>query len=164
MRKWAPLGVFLALAAATSVALLPLCGVLHRCGCRAPWSGGETLCNVHNLEGPHCPWCEHKVLGGLANGGNPGRAGPRFPAGSATGGVIEPDGAWLAVGALPLALLVSGGAAWLLTDYPHFVVDGARARLGIPAGPLRCVVSGPGKGPSCCAEGRPAGARPSPAP
>lgn len=163
MRKWAPLGVFLALAAATSVALLPLCGVLHRCGCRAPWAGGETRCNVHNLEGPHCPWCEHNALGGLGTAGTLGGQGLVFLVVRRRGGSLSRT-ALATLGALPIALLASGGAAWLLTDYPHFVVDGARARLGIPAGPLSCVVSGPGQGPSCCAQGRPAGARPSPEP
>ncbi|MFI4945105.1 MAG: hypothetical protein ACHP85_17695, partial [Burkholderiales bacterium] len=40
--------------------------------------------------------------------------------------------------ALPLAAVVAGGIAWLPTDYPHFLVHDARARLGLPAGPIHC--------------------------
>ena len=156
MRKWAPLGVFLALAAATSVALLPLCGVLHRCGCRAPWAGGASRCNVHNSQGPHCPWCEHRALGGLAAAGTIGGQGLAFLWVRRRGAPLGRS-ALAAVGALPVTLLVSGAAAWLLTDYPHFVVEDARARLRIPAGPLRCVVAGPIAGGRCCPGGQPAG-------
>ena len=37
---------------------------------------------------------------------------------------------------LPLAFVLSAGVCWLATDYPHFLVEDARGRLGIPAGPL----------------------------
>ena len=36
---------------------LPACGLLFRCGCSFPWSGGVAGCNIHNLSGPKCPWC-----------------------------------------------------------------------------------------------------------
>lgn len=35
----------------------PYCGLLFRCGCTWPWSGGWGNCNVHNPTGPKCPWC-----------------------------------------------------------------------------------------------------------
>jgi hypothetical protein len=154
MRRWASLGVFLALATATGVALLPLCGVLHRCGCRAPWAGGESRCNVHDAEGPHCPWCEHKALGGLAAAGTIGGQGVAFLLVRRRGGSVGRS-TLAAVGALPVTLLVSGGAAWLLTDYPHFAFENARERLGVAKGPLRCVVARPKGGAACCLEGRP---------
>jgi hypothetical protein len=154
MRRWVSLGVFLALATATGVALLPLCGVLHRCGCRAPWAGGESHCNVHNSEGPHCPWCEHRALGGLAAAGTIGGQGLAFLLVRRRGGPLRRS-ALAAVGVLPVSLLVSGAAAWLLTDYPHFLVENARERLGVPKGPLRCVLAGPRTGASCCPEARP---------
>jgi hypothetical protein len=50
------------------------------------------------------------------------------------------QGALAAVAVLPVGLALSGAATWLATDYPHFIVEDARARLGIPNGPLRCVV------------------------
>ena len=149
MRRWAPLGLFLALAAVTGVALLPLCGVLHRCGCRAPWAGGERLCNVHNASGPHCPWCEHRVLGGLATAGTIGGQGLAFLLMRRRGGTLA-QSALVAVGVLPFALLGSGASAWLLTDYPHFVLENVRERLGVPKGPLRCVRGDSRTAAPCC--------------
>lgn len=153
MRRWAPFGVFLALAAATGVALLPLCGVLHRCGCKAPWAGGKSRCNVHNSQGPHCPWCEYTALGGLATAGTIGGQGVTFLLVRRRGGSTGRS-ALAALGILPVSLVVSGAAAWLATDYPHFLLEDARARLGVPAGPLHCVVRPPNT--SCCSQGSPA--------
>jgi hypothetical protein len=45
---------------------MPACDMLHRCGCRPFWNGGGEACDVHGSRGPHCPWCEHWPLGGLA--------------------------------------------------------------------------------------------------
>lgn len=33
------------------------CNFLFKCGCTWSWAGGWKDCNVHNLEGPRCPWC-----------------------------------------------------------------------------------------------------------
>lgn len=33
------------------------CNFLFKCGCTWNWDGGWTNCNVHNTEGPRCPWC-----------------------------------------------------------------------------------------------------------
>ncbi len=141
--------MFLALSAVTGVALLPLCGALHRCGCQAPWEGGRSRCNVHNPQGPHCPWCEYEALGGLATAGTIGGQGLVFLWVRRRSGSTG-RGALAAVVALPFTLLASGAAAWLLTDYPHFVLENARERLGVPKGPLHCVVAGPRAGMACC--------------
>merc|ERR1711934_57455 len=36
----------------------PMCDFLFRCGCVVNWKGGWNNCNIHNPEGPHCPFCE----------------------------------------------------------------------------------------------------------
>ena len=33
------------------------CNFLFKCGCTWNWDGGWKDCNVHNVEGPRCPWC-----------------------------------------------------------------------------------------------------------
>ena len=33
------------------------CNFLFKCGCTWNWDGGWKDCNVHNTEGPRCPWC-----------------------------------------------------------------------------------------------------------
>jgi hypothetical protein len=33
------------------------CDFLFKCGCTWEWDGGWKDCNVHNSEGPRCPWC-----------------------------------------------------------------------------------------------------------
>jgi hypothetical protein len=123
--------------AALSAALLtPLCGVLHRCGCSPPWSGGHGRCNIHRPEGPHCPWCEHRALAVLAAALTVGgetlvfRAARRRSA-TATAALV-------AALALPPITITAGALAWLPTDYPHFLVEDARARMGLPAGPIPC--------------------------
>ena len=40
--------------------------------------------------------------------------------------------------ALPLLSVAGGALAWLPTDYPHFLAENARSRLGLPAGPIPC--------------------------
>jgi hypothetical protein len=127
---------FLAVAAVSALLLTPICGILHRCGCRAPWAGGETFCNARAALGPHCPWCEHRVLGGLATAGVFG--GQLLVFGLALRRTAIPGAAALALAALPLLSVGVGALAWLPTDYPHFLVHDARARLGLPAGPLHC--------------------------
>ena len=34
------------------------CNLIFQCGCTWPWAGGSSNCNIHNPNGPHCPWCE----------------------------------------------------------------------------------------------------------
>lgn len=34
-----------------------ICGVVSNCGCTWPWAGGWKKCNIHNHDGPRCPWC-----------------------------------------------------------------------------------------------------------
>lgn len=131
---------FLAVAvigAVTAVLFLPLCGVLHRCGCQAPWSGGDAHCNVHRPQGAHCPWCEHRVLGGAALVLVPGsqllvyRVARRRQSPTLACGV--------AILSLPFVSVGLAAFLWLPTDYPHFLAREARARLGLPAGPIPCV-------------------------
>ena len=55
---------FLATVAVTSVVFVDFCDLLFACGCDALWSGGVAGCNIHEAAGPHCPWCEHPLLGG----------------------------------------------------------------------------------------------------
>ena len=45
--------------------------------------------------------------------------------------------------AFPLAAALAAFLTWLPTDYPHFLRQGARAALGLPGGPVRCVRPGP---------------------
>jgi hypothetical protein len=49
---------------ATSVFFVDWCAVVFECGCRSLWSGIATYCNIHAEAGPHCPWCEHPLIGG----------------------------------------------------------------------------------------------------
>ena len=131
--------------------LLPICDRLHLCGCRAPWAGSAAACNVHAATGPHCPWCEHPALGALAalvtGFGQWGvfRRGCRA-------GASSPAAAGASLAALPAVVVLAGALAWLPTDYPHFVVPQARARLGLPPGPIACGER-PGRSAAarCCA-------------
>jgi len=130
-------GPFLAVAAVTAVLLTPICGLLHRCGCRTLWAGGESDCNVHLPQGPHCPWCEHRALGATAGAlvlG--GQAGVYALAKRRRGALV---GAVAAIVVLPIASVAGGALAWLPTDYPHFLVRNARGRLGLPKGPIACL-------------------------
>lgn len=138
---WRKALVFLGIAAVTAVLFTPICGALHRCGCRAPWSGGDTYCNAKAASGPHCPWCEHRALGGVVTalilGGQLlvfGLALRRFGLSGAAAAALV---------ALPPLSVTAGAAAWLPTDYPHFLLQDARARLGLPAGPIHCYGGAP---------------------
>jgi len=133
MRRSIP---FLAVAAFSMVMLTPICGALHHCGCRPLWSGGERYCNARSAAGPHCPWCEHRWLGGVS-------------AGLILGGQLvvfrlarrrwdATASAAAALLALPMISVGVGAIAWLPTDYPHFLATNARERLGLPAGPIPC--------------------------
>jgi hypothetical protein len=124
--------------AVTIVFLNPLCHQLFRCGCGTMWAGGGDHCNVHAKAGPHCPWCDDLRVGTFGYVLMLGLQAAVFAL--ARRKQVSIAGATLAsVLALPVAGLVSGGASWLATDYPHFVVKDARARLGVPAGPIQTV-------------------------
>jgi hypothetical protein len=127
---------FLGVAVVSLVLFTPICGALHRCGCQAPWSGGKTYCNIKQATGPHCPWCAHPALGGVSAVLMLGGQLLVFRLALGRFGLAGAAGAALV--ALPLAAVVAGGIAWLPTDYPHFLVHDARARLGLPAGPIHC--------------------------
>ena len=153
LRAAASGGPLLAVLAVTAVSLLPLCGVLHRCGCTTLWSGGESACNVHAAQGAHCPWCEHRALGGAAAGATLLCQGLLFRA-VGRRGALKIAAASATVAALPVLLLAAGFLAWLPTDYPHFLARDARDRLGLPEGPIRCVVGAArASAASCCPRG-----------
>jgi len=125
-----------------AAALYPFCGLAFRCGCVAMGMGGAAHCNIHASAGAHCPWCEHAWLGmvglflTLAAQGLLYRAVFRRSRSEATSG-------FAAAFAFPPAALLAALLTWLPTDYPHFLALGARASLGLPAGPIRCVRPGP---------------------
>jgi len=132
----------IALCALAGVALYPFCGFVFRCGCVSMWMGAAARCNVHAAMGPHCPWCEHALLGtagmvltlagqGLLYGAVFWRARSSVTAGLA------------AALAFPLAAALAAFLTWLPTDYPHFLQHGTRAALGLPAGPIHCVRPSP---------------------
>src|SRR5262249_49131459 len=127
----------LATTALTAVLLLPLCDVLHRCGCRAAFLGGRAHCNVHQAAGPRCPCGAPPALGApagpLAIAGQAlvSRAARRRRPGAASAAAA-------AAASLPVVILPVAAVLWLPTDYPDFLVDEARSRLGLPAGPIAC--------------------------
>jgi hypothetical protein len=131
-RDWWPLAPILVLA---GLLYLPACNALHRCGCRPPWAGADAACDVHRASGPHCPWCEHWTLGGLALLGIV--AGPVLTFRSRLrSGASPASAATASLAALPVAIIVTGALLWLPTDHPHFIFRDARLRLGLPAGPI----------------------------
>jgi len=129
-------GPFLAVATLTAVLLTPVCGLLHRCGCTVLWSGGEAGCNVRQAQGPHCPWCEHRVLGAVA--------AVLIFAGQLLGFRVAKRRTSPAAAALVATLtlapasVLAGALVWLPTDYPHFLGRDARERVGLPEGPISC--------------------------
>lgn len=116
---------------------MPACDMLHRCGCRPFWSGGGEACDVHGSRGPHCPWCEHWPLGGLALLGVGAGQLLVFRA-RLRAGAAPAAAAAASVAVSPALFALIGVLLWLPTDHPHFIVKGARARLGLPAGPIPC--------------------------
>jgi hypothetical protein len=49
--------------ALTAGLLLNVCDLLYDCGCTWAWAGAVAHCNIHQSEGPHCPWCAHGPAG-----------------------------------------------------------------------------------------------------
>ncbi len=129
--------------ASTATLHLPLCGALFRCGCVTPWTGGSDHCNIHAAQGPHCPWCAHPGVGTAGFGLTLASPVAAYLLVRRRGASLKTS-TFAAAAAVPLAALLSGGATWLATDYPHFLARDARARLGLPAGPLPCSGGGPG--------------------
>jgi hypothetical protein len=136
------LGAGLLACVLAAVALYPLCGLAFRCGCTAMGLGGDAHCNVHRPAGPHCPWCEHVVLGTVG-----------FVLTLAFQALVylpifrrsrsEAGAGFAALVAFPAAALLAAFLTWLPTDYPHFLAIGARTTLGLPDGPVRCVRPSP---------------------
>ena len=138
LRRLAPAATFAGVLLLTGVLLLPLCQLAHRCGCTWPWAGAEAHCNVQRPSGPHCPWCEHPALGGAASLGIAAAQAAAFRASRRRGHTLAraalASAASLCVAGPLVSLLL-----WLPTDYPHLFGTDARARLGLPAGPVSCV-------------------------
>ncbi len=131
-------GAALLICALAALALYPFCGLAFRCGCVAMGMGGEAHCNVHRPVGPHCPWCEHAGLGTvglvltlLAQAMVYARVFRRSRS--------EATAGFAAALAFPLAALLAAFLTWLPTDYPHFLGHESRRRIGLPAGPIRCL-------------------------
>jgi len=137
---------------ASAIAYMPFCAVAHRCGCSWPWAGADARCNVHAASGPHCPWCQHWALGAaaaLAIGSGQAvvfhrlrRRGWRAPA-SMLG----------AAASFVLIAPIAATVLWIPTDYPHLFQLDARKSLGLPAGPVRCLVAPGRAAASCCRPG-----------
>jgi hypothetical protein len=65
----AKLGVLIGLAQLINyVFMLKYCDFIFRCGCTWAWAGGVSKCNIHNPDGPHCPWCAATFPATLAIG------------------------------------------------------------------------------------------------
>jgi hypothetical protein len=129
---------FVALSLLASLALYPFCGYVFGCGCVMTGMGGATHCNVHRAFGPHCPWCEHSVLGSLGLVSTLAVQAAvyllvfRRARSSATAG-------FAAALIFPPAALLGAFLTWLPTDYPHFLGRETRRAWGLPDGPIRCV-------------------------
>ena len=81
----------------TGATVLPLCGLMFRCGCTL--RSGEKYCNVHERFTPHCPWCE-----GGAKAFLPGYALATASAGAVAAAILRRRGSpWRA---LLISLLV----------------------------------------------------------
>ena len=126
---------FLLLAALVAVLKTPLCGWIFRCGCVTLWGGAAEHCNVHLARTFHCPWCEHPGLGAMGFALLFAGQALAFALVRRHGGSVRASTLG-AVAALPVAALLAGGLTFLLTDYPHFLVMGARERIGLPPGPI----------------------------
>jgi hypothetical protein len=126
---------FLLFATLPAVFTYTLCGWLFRCGCVSTWGGAADHCNIHLARAFHCPWCEHAGLGALSFALLFGGQALAFALVRRKGGSVRASTLG-GLAALPLAALLAGGLTFLLTDYPHFLVTGARERIGLPPGPI----------------------------
>ncbi|HSF19378.1 MAG TPA: hypothetical protein VLK65_27890 [Vicinamibacteria bacterium] len=48
----------------SAVFFIDLCARIFDCGCLSLWNGAASFCNIHAVDGPHCPWCAHPAIGG----------------------------------------------------------------------------------------------------
>lgn len=61
------LAVLIVAFAVAGVFFIIECDWIYDCGCRAWWNGAAEHCNIHNAEGPRCPWCVQGGIGGYAS-------------------------------------------------------------------------------------------------
>jgi hypothetical protein len=47
----------LAVSVVIALSILSLCNLLFDCGCRPPWAGAASHCNIHVAGPPDCPFC-----------------------------------------------------------------------------------------------------------
>ncbi len=113
------------------VFLAPACGVLFRCGCKTLWDGAEKLCSINIGPPPPCPWCDNMALGMM---GSALAILPLVLPWAASRKRLLPI--WTPFALIVPGYLLAGLMTFLLTSYPHFLVKGLRAMLGLPAGPL----------------------------
>ena len=55
--RWA----LLIVAAVIAATVLSVCDLLFDCGCRPPWAGAASHCNIHVAGPPDCPLCAGDV-------------------------------------------------------------------------------------------------------
>jgi hypothetical protein len=153
MKSWiGSAAVYAAIALLTLFLFTPFCGLLHRCGCRPIGLGAESSCNFNNVGGPHCPWCEHPAIAGVVAAAILAAEAAAFAL--ARRRWSRTRAALVALASFPVVGVVAGALAWLPTDYPHFLVLDARAKLGLPAGPIGTMAAHTEAKADCCAPTR----------
>ncbi|OFW33942.1 MAG: hypothetical protein A3J28_05645 [Acidobacteria bacterium RIFCSPLOWO2_12_FULL_60_22] len=120
MRWWKKGLVLLFVVGVSAAFFTPFCHALFNCGCQVLWEGAGRFCNVHNLAGPHCPFCSTGWWGAKL---------PRASVWLAQAGVVLAPWklSWKTRLALGLLTFVVVGAAvgllfGLWTHYPVFIL------------------------------------------
>jgi hypothetical protein len=49
--------------AVTCAFFINACAWLFECGCHSLWAGADLMCNIHAVQGRHCPFCSHGITG-----------------------------------------------------------------------------------------------------
>jgi len=107
-----------------------MCGEVMRCGCTWPWDGGWKRCNIHNSEGPRCPWCvaagASTVLGVLSQKSCP-LGMMLFYLWRSNGTMPQQMGGYGRVASDLVTSQLASAASSLMTDTSHFVAMGLGA-------------------------------------
>ena len=56
--------IFVSASTITGAYLINACNWIYACGCQSWWAKAGAACNIHAIQGPHCPWCLDGGLGG----------------------------------------------------------------------------------------------------